>query len=60
MKFITNKIKCSGICGVEVLEEVAWSAAVRDILCDGFLLQLLSGCSREGAKNSREDKGDRD
>ncbi len=34
---VTNKIKCSGVGSVEILEEVAWNTAVRDILRDRFL-----------------------
>ena len=34
---VTNKIKCRGVGGVEILEEITWNTAVRDILRDRFL-----------------------
>ena len=36
----TNKIKCSGICGIKVLQKETWYARVRDVLSQRLLFQL--------------------
>jgi hypothetical protein len=51
---VTNKIKCSGVGSVEILEEVSWNTAVRDILRDRFLFQLLGVCAEEEEENRAE------